>query len=180
MPPVAPACDIPWMDTDQRNRAAPAPYCFTVALEDHYYGALTEHVDTLRLAFRACRDRYPFAMTAGVILPDHMHCILTLSPGDTACDARWRLIKGLFEPAIDGGRGVWKPDFEERPLPDDAELSRQIDYIHTDPVRHGLAKLPRNWPFSSFHAYVAHGFRPMYWCGDMGNDDSLRFARRAA
>ncbi|MDQ2963666.1 MAG: transposase [Pseudomonadota bacterium] len=168
------------METELRQRAAPAASCFTLSLDENHRGALTDHVDTLRLAFRACRDRYPFTLTAGVILPDHMHCILTVSPDDTARAARWRLIKGLFERVVDGGRSAWKPDVEERLLPDDAELSRQIDYIHSDPVRHGLARLPRNWPYSSFHAYVAHGFRPMYWCGDMGNDDALRFARRAA
>ena len=169
------------MDTDSRNRTTPAQYFFTVALEERHCGALIEHVDTLRLAFRASRDRHPFAMTAGVVLPDHMHCILMLPAADTAGAARWRLIKGLFERVIDGGRGVWQPDLEERPVPDGAELSRQIDYIHTDPVRHGLAKLPKDWPYSSFHAYVAQGLRPVYWCGSTGDDDyALRFTRRAA
>ena len=165
------------METDRR--VTPAAYLFTVSLADDHYGALTEHVDTLRLAFRACRDRYPFQMSAGVVLPDHMHCILTLSPDDVLHTARWRLIKGLFERVLRCGAEIWKPGHEERRVADEAELASQIDRIHSDPVRHGLVRCPRDWPFSSFHAYVAHGLRPAHWHGD-ASDREACFARRAA
>lgn len=166
------------MDTDRQ--AAPTAYFFTVTLEAHHSGALIEHADTLHLAFRACRDRYPFVMTAGVVLPDHMHCILTLPAGDGFRAARWRLIQGLFERVIDGRRGIWQREVEEDPISDDAELRRRVDDIHADPVRHGLVRLPKDWPYSSLHAYVRHGLRPLYWCADDIDIAGMRFARRAA
>jgi putative transposase len=166
------------MEADRRHDAS-TTYLFTVALADDHYGALTEHVDTLRLAFRACRDRYAFNMTAGVILPDHLHCILTLSPDDALHGARWRLIKGLFERVLRCGQEIWKPGHEERRVADEAELASQINRIHSDPVRHGLVRCPRDWPYSSFHAYVAHGLRPAYWHED-ADDRDHRFVRRAA
>lgn len=178
------------MDTDAANRASSskgssdtrccAPYFFTVRLEDHRSESLIEHIDTLRLAFRACHDRYPFAMTAGVILPDHLHCILSLPSADASREARWRFIKQLFERVVDCGRDLWKPDFDERRLDDDAELSRQADKLHADPVRHGLVRFPRDWAYSSFHAYVAHGLRPAYWCADASDAAGSRFAKQAA
>jgi putative transposase len=164
------------MDTDHCGRAA-CSYFFTVRLEDHRCESLIEHVDALCLAFKACRDRYPFAMTAGVILPDHLHCVLSLPSAGVSRDAQWRLIKSLFESTVDCGRDLWKPDFDERRIEDDLELSWQVDNIHADPVRHGLVRSPIDWPYSSFHAYVAHGLRPVYWRAD---DRAPSPARRAA
>lgn len=148
---------------------------FTAALADDYSSALTEHADTLRLVFRACRDRYPFTMTAGVILPDHLHCILALPACDPARSARWRLIQGLLERVLGGGRGPWQ-SFEDSAIADGAELERRIDYIHSDPVRHGLVRAPRKWPYSSLHAYISHGLRPLYWTGDVAGSYGARYA----
>ena len=50
---------------------------------------------------------------------------------------------------------------------DEAEVQRHVDYIHADPVRHGLVRSPRKWPFSSLHAYIEHGLRPLHWSGDV-------------
>ncbi|HVP86595.1 MAG TPA: transposase [Casimicrobiaceae bacterium] len=159
------------MDLSRESFPA-SQHFFTAALLDESASALTEHVDTLRLAFRACRDRYPFAMTAGVILPDHLHCILALPAVDTARSARWRLIQGLFERVI-GGRGQWR-SFEKQPIADEADLQRRIDYIHSDPVRHGFVRAPRKWPYSSLHAYISQGLRPLYWTGDVVGGYGLR------
>ena len=153
------------MHTDGAGPPAPTRHFFTAALEDECSSALTEHADTLRLAFRACRDRYPFELTAGVILPDHLHCILALPAGDPSHAQRWRLIQTLFERVV-GGPGLWQ-GFEDRLLHDEAEVQRQVDYIHADPVRHGLVRSPRTWPFSPLHAYIRHGLRPLYWSGDV-------------
>jgi len=163
------------MDSDRRAPPAYTQHFFTAALADEYSSALTEHADTLRLAFRACRERYPFELTAGVILPDHLHCILALPADDTARAARWRLIQGLFERVVGGGRGQWR-SFEDERVADDAELQRRIDYVHSDPVRHGFVRTPRNWPYSSLHAYIGHGLRPMYWTGDVAGRYGGRFA----
>jgi len=162
------------METGRESLPA-SQHFFTAALTDECSSALTEHADTLRLAFRACRDRYPFTMTAGVIMPDHLHCILALPACDAARSARWRLIQGLFERVIGGGRGQWQ-SFEDHAIADVAELERRIDYIHSDPVRHGFVRAPRKWPYSSLHAYISHGLRPLYWTGDVAGSYAARFA----
>jgi len=151
------------MDAAQPARTQ---HFLTAELEDPCSTAFTEHADLLRLAFRACRDRHPFALTAGVILPDHLHCILALPAGDVACAARWSVLRALLARVASSEAHLWRT-FETQPLRDDAELQRHIDYIHSDPVRHGLVRAPRKWPFSSLHAYVQHGLRPLYWSGDV-------------
>ena len=41
-----------------------------------------------------------------------------------------------------------------------------MDYIHFNPVKHGLVKSVSDWPYSTFHRYVARGVYPGNWGGD--------------
>ena len=43
---------------------------------------LVEKIDLLRTAFRYVKERKPYRIDAIVIMPDHLHCIWTLPPGD--------------------------------------------------------------------------------------------------
>jgi putative transposase len=40
-----------------------------------------------------------------------------------------------------------------------------LDYIHFNPVQHGLIEHPADWPHSSFHRCVAKGLSPASWVG---------------
>ena len=57
----------------------------------------------------------------------------------------------------------------EHAIRDDANLERHIDYIHFNPVKHGLVSRVRDWPHSSFKEYVARGDLPPDWGGDVKN-----------
>ena len=39
------------------------------------------------------------------------------------------------------------------------------DYIHFNPVKHGLAPTPGDWPFSSFRRCITKGLHPPNWLG---------------
>jgi len=52
---------------------------------------------------RVTRCTRPFAIDAWVVLPDHLHCVWTLPPGDDDFSTRWRLIKTIFSRALAGG-----------------------------------------------------------------------------
>ena len=47
------------------------------------------------MAFRKVRTTHPFHVDALVVLPDHLHCIWALPPGDADFATRWRFIKTL-------------------------------------------------------------------------------------
>ena len=79
-----------------------ATWVFTVNLAERRGNwLLVERIDVLRTAFRSVRARHPFHIEAVVILPDHLHCVWTLDPGDTDFSTRWSLIKGHFSRAIE-------------------------------------------------------------------------------
>ena len=67
----------------RRNFVPGGTFFFTVTLDDRSSSALIDHVALLRAAFRKTRNERPFVTDAIVILPDHLHAILTLPPGDS-------------------------------------------------------------------------------------------------
>ncbi len=150
-------------------------FFFTVALLERKRSLLTEHVDDLRLVFSAARRRRPFVIDAIVILPDHLHCIWTLPPGDSDFSTRWHDIKSRFAAKVSHGerrsirrqnkgeRGIWQRRFWEHMIRDGQDLSRHIDYIHYNLVKHGHVDRVTEWPYSSFHRYVRLGVLPQNW-----------------
>ena len=120
-----------------------------------------------------------FFTVAICILPDHLHAIWTLPEDDSDFSSRWNRIKGNFSRRLPNlsrrstskvlkrEKGVWQRRYWEHTIRDDADLARHIDYIHFNPVRHGLVTRVVDWPFSSFHQYVARGTLPADWGGDV-------------
>src|SRR5205809_5012560 len=80
----------------RRNIAPGGTFFFTVTLSDRRSAVLVEHASVLRRAFRVTRNERPFSIDAIVILPDHLHVIMTLPPNDADFSRRWRRIKGRF------------------------------------------------------------------------------------
>jgi putative transposase len=66
----------------RRNFIAGGTYFFTVTLADRSAQTLTEHISHLRHAVRQTRSSQPFGIDAIVVLPDHLHVVMTLPDGD--------------------------------------------------------------------------------------------------
>ena len=134
----------------------------------------------LHNAISDCRKTRPFELVASVLLPDHLHMIWVLPEGDPDFSTRWSFIKSAFtrgwlagggaEGAITDSRaqnrrrGVWQRRFWERCMRDQDDLNRHVDYIHYNPVKHGLALCPHAWEWSSFHRWANDGFYERDWC----------------
>ena len=60
--------------------------------------------------------------------------------------------------------------FWEHHIRDEKDYAAHMDYIHFNPVKHGLVKSPKDWPYSTFYQYVAHGLYDRDWgsSGDLG------------
>jgi putative transposase len=58
---------------------------------------------------------------------------------------------------------IWQRRFWEHQIRDDDDCKRHTDYIHYNPVKHGLAASPLTWRFSSFHRYVQEGIYHPEW-----------------
>jgi putative transposase len=169
------------MPNTRRNRIAGGCYVFTVNLLDRRSDFLVAEIDALRDAVRETRRAKPFHIDAFVVLPDHLHCMWTLPPGDADFPTRWRTIKALFSRRVAHPRyrrpslvrkreaGVWQRRYWEHTIRDDADYAAHMNYIHFNPVKHGLAAHPAAWPFSSFLKCVAQGVYPDGWALAQGS-----------
>src|SRR4029450_11593693 len=123
----------------RRNFVPGGTFFFTVTLADRRSKVL-DHVDLLRDALRSTRQERPFVVDAVVILPDHMHAIFTLPPGDSDFSGRWGRIKGHFSSALigasidlkrspNGNLLLWQRRFWEHTIRDESDFARHVDYI---------------------------------------------------
>ncbi len=156
--------------------------------------AKTENIDQLRQILRAVRRERPFEIIAAVILPDHLHFLWTLPEGDSDFSWRVGRIKALFTKSVrrpsPTGVGwalptsatevgsahptpsrrkhresdIWQRRFWKHTIRDEADLRHHIDYIHYNPVKHGLVNCPHAWPHSSFRHWVNAGSYDLNWC----------------
>ncbi len=153
----------------------------------YFFTVVTEHrrpilasapaIENLRNAFRRTQETRPFQINAMVVLPDHLHCIWTLPPGDADFSTRWRLIKTHFtkhcdpqllapaNPARTAKReqAIWQHRYWEHLLRDETDYIRHVEYIHYNPVKHGQTASAIEWPYSSFQRYVDAGTYPANW-----------------
>jgi putative transposase len=149
-------------------------YFFTV-VANHRREILCE--PDLRLALRHAidhvRTRHPFEIVAWVLLPEHLHCIWTLPDGDADFSTRWRLLKKSvsfqMKTKLDTRSdrspneikkqesGLWQHRFWEHAIRDETDLARHFDYIHFNPIKHGLVTHPADWKWSTYHRYVKMG-----------------------
>ena len=165
------------MTNYRRNRLAGGTYFFTVAIAQRHLDLLVRHVQLLKTAFRDEHQRAPFINLALVILPDHLHAIWRLPREDSDYSNRLRRIKTGFSRAIPmgervtasremkGERGIWQRRFWEHTIQDDEDLRRHLDYIHFNPVKHGLVSRVSDWPHSTFNDYVRRGVYVQDWGG---------------
>ena len=150
----------------RRSHAAGAAFFFTVALADRRASTLVDRVDALRSAYRAVEKASPFETVAICILPDHLHTVWQLPPGDADFSSRWSRIKSGFSRCLPAAarrsaskrtkreKGIWQRRFWEHEIRDEFDLRRHVEYIHFNPVKHGWVVRVADWPYSSFHRYV--------------------------
>ena len=60
---------------------------------------------------------------------------------------------------------IWQRRFWEHQIRDDRDFNSHCDYIHFNPVKHGLVNTPSEWPYSTIHGFIAKGIYPADWGG---------------
>ncbi len=107
------------------------------------------------------------------------HRLISLTENDYDYPFRWRAIKGIFTRKYRENGGVllsknksrkkrrestvWQRRYWEHRIRDEGDLITHFDYIHFNPVKHGLVENVRDWPWCSFHRYVNNGHYEPAW-----------------
>lgn len=150
---------------DYRRYFTPGVTCFfTVNLKNRKSTLLIDRIDDLRAAWKQTSGQFDFETIAVCILPDHLHCILKLNESRDDAPEIWRLLKYRFSrkvpPSLDpatgarmGERGIWQRRYWDHLIRNDRDFETHVNYIHGNPVKHGLVSDADDWPHSSWHRF---------------------------
>jgi len=170
---------------DYRRNFIPGGTCFFTVVTHEQRPILTSYLgrSILRRVILDERAKRPFKIVASVLMPDHLHAIWTLPPGDADYSTRWARIKSNFSRAYiqSGGqegepsssrsrhaeRAIWQRRFWEHTCRDEDDLKRCVDYLHWNPVKHGLVQSVAEYPWSCFHRFVREGEYESGWGRDV-------------
>ena len=78
-------------------------------------------------------------------------------------DTRTHNMISLPHGLLSDGHSMWQARFWEHTVRDDEDYARCADYIHYNPVTHGLVTSTRDWPYSTFRQYVERGIYQPDW-----------------
>ena len=177
------------MSNYRRANTKGGTYFFTVVTYRRQRFLCDDNVrPVLRSAIQHTRTTHPFTIDAWVLLPDHLHCIWTLPPNDADFGVRWAMIKRYItkhcgqylqrEEWLNTSKRrrkestLWQRRFWEHQIRDDHDYEIHMDYLHYNPVKHGLVKQVKDWPYSTFHRYVLEGIYSLEWGSDLKLDES--------
>jgi len=175
----------------RRTKIAGGTFFFTVVTFNRKPFLISDTArNLLHSAWVATQQRFPFITEAICLLPDHLHCIWRLPEDEIDYSVRWKEIKRRFtkryleqigpgEPPNESRlkrheAAVWQRRFWEHTIRDQADLNAHLDYIHFNPVKHGLVERVSDWSWSSFHRYMQSGYYPMDWGEGAGQEVTIR------
>ncbi|HUV29922.1 MAG TPA: transposase [Acidobacteriota bacterium] len=117
--------------------------------------------DDLGLFLSSWGDVLP---SAWVILPNHFHAIVPVAnePISTIMHRMKITYARQVRESERSGR-VWQHRFWDHIIRDDADYRRHVDYVHYNPVKHGLVRDPFLWRFSSLATWAARGIYARDW-----------------
>jgi putative transposase len=101
---------------------------------------------------------------AWVILPDHFHVIVNVGESDITSIVRDFKIRysRRFRDRYRPGR-VWQRRFWDHVIRNQEDMNRHLDYIHYNPVKHGITNDPFEHQHSSPAEFANRGFYERDW-----------------
>jgi putative transposase len=130
-------------------------------------------------SIKKVQQYHPFENLAYCILPDHLHILWQMPEYDSSFSMRIGLVKRYFTKYYCKSFGalqpkttsrlkrrestIWQRRFWEHYIRDQEDFNRHVNYIHYNPVKHGLVNRPADWDGSTFMDYVREGVYDLGW-----------------
>ena len=137
-----------------KHRTAPGTSYFitTKCWQSRAIFQITENAEILIEALFHYRDRKAYALHEFVVMPDHVHLLLT--PSSTgSLEKVMQFIKGGSSHQIHKARKqkmeIWQVGFHDWTIRDSDDWQTKAEYIRTNSVRAKLVQRPEDWPYSS-------------------------------
>ena len=89
-----------------------------------------------------------------VVMPEHVHLLLSEPQQDTLADALKSLKQGVSRRLIGDANHFWQKWYYDFNLRNYLQFVEKLRYIHRNPVKRGLCERPEDWQWSSFRHYA--------------------------
>ena len=156
-------------------------YFITAVIGNRKLSLLTDYIDNFKQALTISKQQYKYELYAITIMPDHFHMII--NPENKNDYPRIvSSIKREFSKQLDDKikselaktltlsqikhreSGVWQRRFYEHTIRNQNDLNHLTDYIHFNPVKHGLVNKAIDWKHSSFKKILKNKYYTENWC----------------
>jgi putative transposase len=111
-------------------------------------------------ALEAARKRFAIRVYGYVLMPEHVHLLLSEPASLTLAEAihfvKLSSAKQLRSKASRSGEttSFWQARYYDRNIRDYREFVLKLRYLHRNPVKRGLCQSAEQWPWSSFQHYL--------------------------
>ncbi len=158
-----------------RDKTKGGCYFLTFNLLDRKSQLLLTHIGQFRLAYAKTVQHHRFHLEAMVVLPDHVHIMITLPQYSDNYAVVIASLKSQFSRQLNHTesitssrqakreRGIWQRRFWEHRIRDDRDYRHHMDYIHYNPVKHGYVVNPQDWQYSTLNKWIEKGLYPADW-----------------
>ena len=108
--------------------------------------------------------RIGVVVRAWVVTPDHLHALIDLRENSLSGTVHRFKRKISAIRYKQGHRGrLWQHRYWDHIIRDQEDWNRHVDYIHYNPVKHGLVDDPKEWQWTSFHRWRKEGWYQPDW-----------------
>ncbi|MGO9335896.1 MAG: REP-associated tyrosine transposase [Terracidiphilus sp.] len=103
-------------------------------------------------SLEAMRKRYDFVVCGYVVMPEHIH-LLVSEPNKTLLSKAIQALK-LSVSVQSRERPFWQARYYDFNVHNEEKRVEKLRYMHRNPVKRGLVEKPEDWPWSSFRHYA--------------------------
>ncbi len=112
--------------------------------------------DIFEQTLERSRRWYGFYVAGYVIMPEHVHLLIT-EPERAKLSVALQMLKQNVAHQLRGPEGgiFWLPRYYDFNVWSEPRCVEKLRYIHRNPVKRGLVEEPEDWPWSSFRHYLS-------------------------
>ena len=132
---------------------------------------LIENIELLRESFKYAKTLFSFRIEEIVVLPDHLHMIIEVERAkdypkiissikrhfSKNCHSNYykHILQSHHREKV-GYLPVWQKRFYEHTIRDKKDWLTKVQYIHNNPIKHGLVETIHDWQYSSYTRRCDH------------------------
>ena len=105
-------------------------------------------------ALERVRRSFRLQVYGYVVMPEHVHLLLSEPQQDTLADALKSLKQGVSRRLIGDADHFWQKRYYDFNIRNYPQFVEKLRYIHRNPVKLGLCERPEDWEWSSFRHYA--------------------------